>query len=78
MARMGKSELLNIRVTPEERGMIERAAKAEGQTVSEYVRSCIITVRGIEGDPVAWRVVRENFLAMVGEMFPAAARKKTA
>lgn len=78
MAAMVKSELIAVRVTPEEAAMVRKAAAVEGQTVSEYVRACIITVRGIEGDPVAWSVIGKNFRAMVGEIFPIARRKKLA
>jgi hypothetical protein len=78
MASMVKSELIQVRVTPDELAMVRKAASAEGQTVSDYVRACIITVRGIEGDPVAWAVIGKNFRAMVGEMFPVSRRKKLA
>ncbi len=79
MAGMVKSELIAVRVTPEELSMVRKAASVEGQTVSDYVRACIITVRGIEGDPVAWSVIRKNFQAMVAEMFsPATRRRKIA
>lgn len=78
MAGMVKSELIQLRVTPEEAAMVRKAAAAEGQTVSDYVRACIITVRGIEGDPVAWAVVRRNVQAAIAELFSPVGRKKLA
>lgn len=78
MAGMVKGENIVVRVSAEELAMVRKAASAEGQTVSEYVRACIITVRGIEGDPVAWGVIRRNVQEAIAEVFPPARRKKLA
>lgn len=78
MAGMTRTEIIQVRVTPEEAAMVKRAAAKEGQTVSEYIRSCIVTVRGIEGDPVAWAVIRKNVQQAVEGLFAAARRKKLA
>lgn len=78
MGGMTKSELINVRLTPDEAVMVRKAAAVQEQTVSEYVRSCIIMVRGIEGDAVAWATIRKNFIEMVAEVLPAPRRKKLA
>jgi hypothetical protein len=77
---MVRSESINVRLTPTEAVMVRKVAAAEGQTVSEYIRACIITVRGLEGDPVAWDVIKGNIRQALKGLFPAepTGRKKLA
>lgn len=78
MAGMTRSVAVQVRFTPEEAEMLKRAAAREKKSISDYVRTCVVMVRGIEGDPVAWQVIRENVKAAVEEYFPPARRKKLA
>lgn len=79
MAGMGRlTESFQIRLTPEEASMVRKAAASEGQSISEYIRSCLVAVRGIEGDPVAWAIIRKNIQAAIAEVFPPARRKQRA
>lgn len=78
MAGMNRSVPVQVRFTPEEAEMLRKAAAHENQTVSEYVRICVVRVRGIEGDPVAWAVIRKNVQEAIAEIFPPARRKKLA
>ena len=41
-----KAGTLRVRVTPDELQAIERAAKATGQTMSQYIRGKIIAIEG--------------------------------
>ena len=80
MGDMTKDYVINVRLTAAEDAMVRKAAAAEGQTVSEYVRACIITVRGIEGDPAAWDVIKGNIRNALKGLFhePVTRRKKLA
>jgi uncharacterized protein (DUF1778 family) len=52
-----RTETLQFRVAPKERGLIEKCAKKSGMTVSEYARVCILMEMVIEGEPEALKIV---------------------
>jgi hypothetical protein len=49
--------------------MIRKAAKEEGMTVSRYIRACVLRDRGLSGDPVALRIMFDNFKNMMRDLF---------
>jgi len=55
-----RTELMQFKVTPEERKLIEKVAKKEGSTVSEYVRAAIIMDMVLEGEVGAMKIVVES------------------
>jgi hypothetical protein len=52
-----RTELMQFKVAPEERKLIEKRAKNEGCTVSEYVRSALLMDMILEGEVEAMRIV---------------------
>ena len=52
-----RSELMQFKVTPEERRVIEKRAAKEGYAVSEYVRVCVLMEMCLDGDFEAFRLV---------------------
>lgn len=71
-----RNRQINFAVTEAEQVMIEKAARAAGQTVSTFVRSCVIADRGLAGDPVALAVIRENVSKALSEFFQPVARRR--
>jgi hypothetical protein len=76
MAEM-KDEIITFKVSGEEAAMIRKAAEEEGMTVSRYIRACVIRDRGLSGDPVALRVMFDNFKDMMRDMFGGKVDKET-
>ncbi len=68
MAEM-KGVILTFKVSEEEAEMIRKAAKEEGLSVSRYIRACILRDRGLSGDPVALRIMFDNFKEMMRDIF---------
>ena len=68
MAEM-KDEIITFKVSGEEAVMIRKAAKEEGMTVSRYIRACVLRDRGLSGDPVALRIMFDNFKNMMRDLF---------
>jgi hypothetical protein len=68
MAEM-KGEIITFKVSEEEAEMIRKAAKEEGMSVSRYLRACVLRDRGLSGDPVALRIVFDNFKEMMRDVF---------
>ena len=68
MAEM-KGEILTFKVSEEEAAMIRRAAKEEGLSVSRYIRACTLRDRALSGDPVALRIIFDNFKEMMRDIF---------
>jgi hypothetical protein len=68
MAEM-KGEILTFKVSEEEAAMIRRAAKEEGLSVSRYIRACTLRDRALSGDPVALRIIFDNFKEMMRDLF---------
>lgn len=52
-----RSELMQFKVTPEERRIIEKRAKKEGTTTSNYIRGCVLMEMVLDGDFEAMKVV---------------------
>ncbi|QPD04941.1 MAG: hypothetical protein Nkreftii_002715 [Candidatus Nitrospira kreftii] len=55
-----RTELMQFKVTPDERKLIEKVANKQGCTVSEYVRSAVIMDMVLEGEVDAMKVVVES------------------
>ena len=68
MAEM-KDEIITFKVSEEEAAMIRKAAKEEGMTISRYIRACVLRDRGLSGDPVALRIMFDNFKEMMRDVF---------
>ena len=68
MAEM-KGVILTFKVSEEEAAMIRKAAKEEGLSVSRYIRACTLRDRGLSGDPVALRIIFDNFKEMMRDVF---------
>ena len=52
-----KSELMQFKVTPEERKLIEKCAQKQDMTVSEYVRACLLMEMVLDGETKAIKIV---------------------
>jgi hypothetical protein len=55
-----RTELMQFKVTPDERKLIEKCAKKQGSTVSEYVRAAVIMDMVLEGEVGAMKVVVDS------------------
>ena len=55
-----RTELMQFKVTPEERKLIEKVAKKQETTVSEYVRAAVIMDMVLEGEVGAMKVVVDS------------------
>ena len=64
-----KGVILTFKVSEEEAEMIRKAAKEEGLSVSRYIRACTLRDRGLSGDPVALRIIFDNFKEMMRDIF---------
>lgn len=64
-----KGVILTFKVSEEEAEMVRKAAKEEGLSVSRYIRACILRDRGLSGDPVALRIIFDNFKEMMRDIF---------
>ena len=51
-----RTELMQFKVTPEERKLIEQCAKKQGYSVSEYVRAAVIMDMILEGNVGAMKI----------------------
>lgn len=58
--------IVNFKVTPQEQRLIERHAKKEGMTVSEYVRTTVYLDMVMAGDLEAIRVVGRKLRDRLG------------
>jgi hypothetical protein len=54
---INKTEVMQFRVSPREKVLIEKCAKKEGMTVSDYVRSCMLMEMIIDGEGEALKIV---------------------
>ena len=52
-----RSELMQFKVTPEERKIIEKRAKKEGTSTSNYIRGCVLMEMVLDGDFQAMKIV---------------------
>lgn len=55
-----KPEVLQFRVTEQERALIEKWAKKAGMNVSEYVRANMIMALVFDGEPAAVKIVMQS------------------
>jgi hypothetical protein len=67
-----RSEVLQFTVTPDERKLVEKCAKKQGVTVSEYVRAAVIMDMVLEGEVGAMKVVVDS----IGRKAVQALRKR--
>jgi hypothetical protein len=67
-----RTELMQFKVTPEERKLIEQVAKKHGSTVSEYVRAAVIMDMILEGEVRAMKIVVDT----IGRKAVQALRKR--
>lgn len=67
-----RTELMQFKVTPDERKLIEKVAKKQGSTVSEYVRAAVIMDMVLEGEVGAMKVVVDT----IGRKAVQALRKR--
>jgi hypothetical protein len=52
-----RTELMQFKVTPKEKELIETFAKKQGDTVSEYVRAAVLMDMILEGNVGAMKIV---------------------
>jgi len=52
-----KTQLLQFRVNDEEKALIEKCAKKEGMTVSEYVRASMLMSMVMDGELQALKII---------------------
>jgi len=52
-----KSELMQFKVFPEERKLIEKCAAKQNMTVSEYIRACLLMEMVLDGEVGAMKNV---------------------
>lgn len=67
-----RTELMQFKVTPEERKLIAKVAEKQGMTVSEYVRAAVIMDMVLEGEVGAMKVVVDS----IGRKAVQALRKR--
>lgn len=67
-----RSEVLQFTVTPDERKLIEKSAKKQGLSVSEYVRAAVIMDMILEGEVGAMKIVVDT----IGRKAVQALRKR--
>ena len=70
--RPSRTELMQFKVTPDERKLIEKTAKKENLTVSEYVRGAVIMDMILEGEVGAMKIVVDT----IGRKAVQALRKR--
>ena len=66
-AKAMRSELLNFRVTPEEKKLIEKRASSKKMAVAEYVREAVIMDMLLSGMGDAWRFLGRKAYAALRE-----------
>ncbi|HXX75805.1 MAG TPA: DUF6290 family protein [Nitrospiraceae bacterium] len=52
-----KTQMLQFRVNDEEKALIEKCAKKEGMTVSEYVRASMLMSMVMDGELQALKII---------------------
>ena len=72
-----KDEIITFKVSGQEAAMIRNAAKEEGMKVSRYIRACVLRDRGLSGDPVALRIIFDNFKEMMRDVFGGKVEKES-
>lgn len=67
-----RTELMQFKVTPEEKKLIEKVAKKKDFTVSEYVRTAVIMDMVLDGEVGAMKIVVDT----IGRKAVQALRKR--
>jgi hypothetical protein len=67
-----RTELMQFKVTPDERKLIENVAKKQGCTVSEYVRGAVIMDMILDGEVGAMKIAVDS----IGRKAVQALRKR--
>lgn len=62
-----RSEMLNFRVTPEEKRLIEKRAKAKEMAVADYVREAVLFDMLLCGMGEAWRLLGRKAYGLLRE-----------
>ena len=62
-----KAHQYNIRLTPEEKALLERRAKREKMTESEYLRVCMVIDSVVSGDLEALKIVGQGMSEKLAE-----------
>lgn len=52
-----KTTMMQFRVNDEEKALIEKCAKKQGMTVSEYIRACLLMEMVIDGEVQALKII---------------------
>ena len=52
-----KTTMMQFRVNDEEKGLIEKCAKKEGMTVSEYIRASMLMSMVMDGEVQALKII---------------------
>lgn len=52
-----RTELMQFKVTPAERSLIEKCARKQDMSVSEYVRACLLMEMVLDGEMQAIKIV---------------------
>jgi uncharacterized protein (DUF1778 family) len=52
-----KTQMMQFRVTDEEKALIEKCAKKAGMTVSEYIRACMLMEMVVDGEMQALKII---------------------
>ena len=52
-----KTQMMQFRVTDDEKGLIEKCAAKAGMTVSEYIRACMLMEMMIDGEVQAMKII---------------------
>jgi uncharacterized protein (DUF1778 family) len=67
--REPRTERIDVRVTPDDKEALERAAHKYEMTVSEYMRACTLTMMLLDLDPHAFRAVKRGATEAIKEQF---------
>ncbi len=52
-----KTLMMQFRVSEEEKALIEKCAKKDGSTVSQYIRSCMLMEMMMDGETEAVKII---------------------
>jgi antitoxin component of RelBE/YafQ-DinJ toxin-antitoxin module len=52
-----KTQMMQFRVTDDEKALIEKCAAKSGMTVSEYIRACMLMEMMIDGEIQAMKII---------------------
>jgi hypothetical protein len=55
-----KTQIMQFRVTEQEKSMIEKCAKKMDMTVAEYIRACMLMEMAIDGEVEAFKIIGQS------------------